>query len=629
MTQAFLIQSNFTAGELDPSLRGRTDLQAYDNGAGRLHNVVVQVTGGVARRPGLAFVAAADGRGRLVSFELSAGLSYLLVFTAFQVDIYRDGTLRETVTTPYSQAQLADISWAQLGSSLIIAHPAIPLQRLRRLTDVTWTIGDFAFTVQTGQVSAQPFARFAEATVTLQASATTGSVTLTASTTLFTVDHLGTLFRLQGRQVRITNVLTGTQAVGLVLTTLVSTTATTDWDEQAFSTARGWPVSISFHQDRLVIGGSRDLPNGLWLSRTANPFNFDLGTGLDDEAISFRINATDAPLIRALVSSRHLQVFTSVGEWIVTGDPLTPTNIQLRQQSRIGSLIGRQVPPRDVDGATLFCARNGREIREFVFTETEQAYQAPDLALLARHLVRDPVDQDFDRQRRLFLVVMADGSLASIGIYRNADIVAWSSQQTTGIMLSIAVVDGQTYVLVERANGVFIERFDDTLSVDAGITLTAPSPQLAWTGLGHLNGQSVRPIANGVVQPLVTVVGGGITLSQPASQLVVGLPYSHIIEPLAVSPGTARAVPQDVLYRPVRITLRLLETRSLTIDSGNGLKDVILSPLTGVGGTFSGDRAIRALGWRRGVDRLPWRIEQALPGAFTLLSATTELKVNS
>ncbi len=129
---------------------------------------------------------------------------------------------------------------------------------------------------------------------------------------------------------------------------------------------------------------------------------------------------------------RQLQVFTSVGEWVVSGDPLTPTNIQVHQQSRIGSPRDRQVPPRDVDGATLFAARNGREIREFLFVDTEQAYQAGDLALLSRHLVQDPVDQDFDQARRLFLIAMADGSLASIAIYRIADIAAWSRQETAG-----------------------------------------------------------------------------------------------------------------------------------------------------------------------------------------------------
>ena len=221
--------------------------------------------------------------------------------------------------------------------------------------------------------------------------------------------------------------------------------------------------------------------------------------------------------------------------------PLTPTNIQVQQQSRIGSPRDRQVPPRDVDGATLFAARNGREIREFLFVDTEQAYQAADLALLARHLVQDPVDQDFDQARRLFLIAMTDGSLASIAIYRIADIAAWSLQETAGSVLSVAMAGGETMLLVERANGMFIEQLDDQLMVDAGLRLSQSPPTLIWAGLDHLEGQNVALIADDLV---VERSGGrrrpGDRSTRPASELVVGLPFTHVIEPLPAAFG-ARA----------------------------------------------------------------------------------------
>ena len=42
------IKASFTAGELAPELYGRGDLRAFENGARRLRNVVIQPTGGVA-----------------------------------------------------------------------------------------------------------------------------------------------------------------------------------------------------------------------------------------------------------------------------------------------------------------------------------------------------------------------------------------------------------------------------------------------------------------------------------------------------------------------------------------------------------------------------------------------------
>jgi hypothetical protein len=291
------------------------------------------------------------------------------------------------------------------------------------------------------------------------------------------------------------------------------------------------------------------------------------------------------------------------------------------------------VPPRDVDGATLFVARNGRELREFLFVDTEQAYQAADLALLARHLVRNPIDQVFDHKRRLVLIVNEDGSVATVAIYRNADIAAWSLQQTGGSVLSAAVVGDETMLLVDRPSGIQIERLDDLMMVDSGLRLSQSPPALVWTGLGHLEGQQVVLVADGLVLEPTTVSGGQVILETPASELVVGLPYTHVIEPMPAAPGGPRAGGHDPVYRPVRVALRLFETQSLRIDTGDGLRDLPLHTI-GAGpkdrspAPFTGDRALRALGWRRGADQPLWRIEQDTPLPCALLSATTEVKVN-
>jgi hypothetical protein len=255
MTRAFISQTNFSAGELDPRMLGRTDLRSFENGAAKLRNVVVETTGGVRRRPGMAHVATAAGPGRLVDLEIGPGFAYLLAFSDFQVDVYRGGVLRATVATPWNEAQLAQIAWAQLGRSLLITHADLPPQQLKRESDTVWSIGPWIFAEIAPGVSAEPFDRFADADVAMQASATTGTVILNTSADVFVPAHLGGIVRMKGNQIELTNIQTSTQAIGLVLQTLEDTGPTTDWDEQAFSAARGWPVTVSFHQDRMVIGG--------------------------------------------------------------------------------------------------------------------------------------------------------------------------------------------------------------------------------------------------------------------------------------------------------------------------------------------------------------------------------------
>jgi hypothetical protein len=632
MTRALISQTTFTAGELDPRMLGRTELRASGEGAARLRNVVVETTGGVRRRPGMAYIATAPGRGRLVAIEIGPEQAYLLLFTAFQVDVWRDGVLRATLLSPWEEEHIKDLHWAQHGASLIVTHPEVPAQRITRQGDTSWTLAELSFAQTEPGVFAAPFARFTSPEVAIQASGTSGIVTLTTSAPVWTALHLGSAVRIVGKWVDIVNVVSATEAVGNVRQALTTAGPTTGWEELAFSAARGWPIAVTFWQERMVIGGTRDLPNRIWASQIGRPLNFELGE-LADEAIAFGLASNDVQKICALVSGRHLQVFTSAGEWVVTGSPLTPTTVQVQQQSRVGSPRDRHVPPRDVDGATLFAARNGREIREFLFTNTEQAYQSADLALLSRHLVEDPVDQDFDPARRLFLIVMADGSLATIAIYRNADIAAWSRQETAGKVLSVAVSGNRTLLLVERANGVFLEQLDDGLMVDAGRHMSAAAPSVLWEGLGHLEGESVAVVADGQVVERTTVSGGTITLAEPAREIMVGLPYAHVIEPLPAVPLPGRAAP-DAAYRPVRVTLRLFETRSVRIDTGDGLREVPLhaigqGPLNRSPSPFTGDRSLRALGWRRGSEQPPWRIEQDTPLPCMLLSATTEVKVNN
>ncbi|MBC8337138.1 MAG: hypothetical protein H8E39_00465 [Alphaproteobacteria bacterium] len=632
MARLTLHKTSFTSGEISPRLLGRGDLTAYENGAGKLRNVFIHPTGGISRRPGLRYVDTARGDGRLVAFEFNTEQVYLLVFTDLFVDVYRDGVKTASLATPWTEAQIKQIVWVQTADTLLVVHPDVPPKKITRTSDSAWTIYDWAFTDKDGRIF-QPHHKFADEDVTMAASATTGTITLTASADVFAAGHAGLRFRVENKEVEIASITSATQAQALVKETLLSTAATKDWEEQSFSSVRGWPLSINFHQDRMTIGGSRDLPNRLWLSKSSDLFNFDLGEGLDDEGIEFAILSDQVNAIRAIFSGRHLQVFTSGAEWMVTGYPLTPGNVQLRRQTRIGSPTDRTVPPRDVDGATLFVPRNGPELREFLFADVEQAYQATDLATLARHLIDVPVDQDFDTSERLFFMVMENGDLATLTIFRTEQVTAWSLQETSGAFQSVSFAGNTPYFLVSRSNGVFLESLEHGLNVDSALTGTDGTPKTTWTGLDHLEGETVAILADGAEHASRTVSGGAVTLNEPASTVAIGLPYTHKVQPLAPMVQSAQGGSQGGKVRPVAITLRLQDTSALRLDTGRGFSDV---PFKGFGGSlldtppqaFTGDKTVRALGWRRDGTKPLWRIEQSTPLPFTLLSVTTKISIN-
>ncbi len=631
MTRIRELKTTFTAGEVSQELLGRGDLRAYDNGALTLKNVFIQPTGGVTRRSGLGYIDTAAGNGKLIAFEFNTEQTALLVVTDNQIDIYSGGVKEATISAPWSEAQVAQLAWTQSADTLLLVHPDVHPKKLVRSTGGTWTLSDWSFFTDANIVY-QPYFKFAGSEVTLTPSGTSGSITLTASESVFAAGHEGTRLRVAGSEVEITDFDSATVVTVTTIEDLPDTNPTIDWFEQALSPVRGYPVSVAFHQDRLVIGGSRDLPNRLWFSKSGDLFNFDLGEGLDDEGIEFAILSDQVNAIRGMFSSRHLQVFTSGAEWMVTGDPLTPTSVQIRRQTRTGSRIDRYIPPVNVDGATLYAARSGRAIHEFLYTDLEQAYTSRDLALLSRDVLGSPIDQDYDQKNRLLFVVREDGKFASLTVYRAEGVSAWTQHETDGLVKAVAVVGDETYMLVQRGSDHFIELFDDTLHLDSALSGEVGSPTTAWGGLDHLEGEMVSIVADGVVLPDQQVQSGSVTLSEPASSVQIGLAYTHVIEPLP--PNESGNIGAGRRLRLVEGIFRLQQSAALRLDVGRGLKDISLLQfgedpiLDEPAPLVSGDISVRALGWQKDGTTPLWRIEQTAPLPFTLLSVSTEIKVN-
>lgn len=617
------IKTNFTAGELAPELLGRVDLRAYENGARRLRNVLILPTGGLTRRPGLRHLATLPGPARLIAFEFNTEQTYLLVFTDGAMRVFMGDAQVAEVPGPWTGAMLDQLAHTQNADTLILLHPEMPPQRITRTGHTSWTVAPFTF-------AREPFRRFAPPEVTLAASGTEGSVTLSASAPVFQPGHAGVRFRLGGKRLRISAVLDAQTASAEVEETLPGTAPTADWDEAAISPVRGWPVSACFHQDRLVLGGTRDLPNRLFLSRSGLLDDFDLGTGLDDQAIEFALLSDQVNAIRAVFSGRHLQVFTSGAEWMVSGDPLTPSSIQLHRQTRIGSPVDRMVPPVDVDGATIFVARSGQAVHEFAYTEVADTYQSNDLGLIARHLIDRPVSMAYDQRRRLLHLAMADGRIATLTLYRAEQVTAWCAQETAGKVRALAEVDGTVYAVVERFGTHRLERFDDTLGLDAALSGEEATPRAVWSGLAHLEGRRVGVLADGAPQGDRIVTDGAVALEEPAREVQIGLRFSHVIEPLPVELGGAFGVRAAPL-RLVSVTFRVLETAALSVDLGRGAFPVpfrrLDTPLLDTPPPrFSGDVSLRGLGWRRDALSPLWRVEGDAPLPLTLLSVTTETR---
>lgn len=155
MPRVTLLQTNFTAGEWSPRLRGRVDVDRYNNAAKFIQNLVIQVQGGVKRRGGFSYVREVKDstkRTRLIPFTFNKDQAYMLEFGAGYVRFIKNGAYLESlpgvpyeITSPYTEAQLFAVDYAQGADTMFLAHPNVPMQRLRRFSDFDWQIDAVPF----------------------------------------------------------------------------------------------------------------------------------------------------------------------------------------------------------------------------------------------------------------------------------------------------------------------------------------------------------------------------------------------------------------------------------------------------------------------------------------------------
>jgi len=618
MSRIIRVQTNFTSGELDPKLRARIDLNQYYNGMETAQNIVVQPQGGIERRDGTRFItelpASAADAVRMVHFEFSVNDSYMLVFVNQRMYVFKDGVHITNINgsgddyldvPKITDDVINEMCWAQSADTLILVYEdMIPQRILRGATDSSWTVSDlsfdfipkFAYTISTSSPAAD-----------LTPDAPDGNITLTASSSIFSASDVDQYINVspQGR-LRIVSFTSGTEVKAYAEVPLFddSTISSGDYDlesgyEDTWSSARGWPRSAVFYDGRLYFGGASSRPSTLWGSRVGDFFDFDPGEALDDAAIEVTLDTGRFNAIIDLYAGRNLQIFTTGAEFYIPqtlGDPITPSNIAVQEQTSNGSRPGVRVV--NVDGATVFVQRQGKALSEFLFSDTVNGYVTTKISLLSSHLLKSPKEMavrnatSTNEGNRLLIVNEEDGSIACYTLLRAEEVVAPTEWTTNGDFISVGVDISDTYVVTKRningSDAYYVELFDDTLTLDCAVKGTTGS---TITGLSFLEGEEVKAIRDGIVEADKTVSSGEITLSTAATtSYQVGLNYSPLVVTLPVEPRLASGPLRAFKKRILEINSEHFESFSVTINGeqvafrqfGEDNLDIPIQPFTGI-----------------------------------------------
>ncbi len=230
------------------------------------------------------------------------------------------------------------------------------------------------------------------------------------------------------------------------------------WDEQCFSAKRGYPAAVEFHENRLVFAGTIAEPDGIFMSKIGQFFNFDVGNAADDDAIQINASIGEVNEIRYLISNRDLQIFTASSELYVPtylNQAITPTNAQIRQQTPYGIEF---VEPMSIDGATIFAQRNGKIIREYIYSDGENAYISPAISTIASHLIDNPkymavVHSGFGLPESYAAFTSNNGDLVLFSSNRAEKRASWSRVTTNGDFGSLCAIEDRLFANVYDSDG--------------------------------------------------------------------------------------------------------------------------------------------------------------------------------
>ena len=241
-----------------------------------------------------------------------------------------------------------------------------------------------------------------------------------------------------------------------------------------------------------------------------------------------------------------------------------------------------------VANVVLFVQRAKRKLRELVYSFGSDSYFAPDLTILSENITEGLIKEIALQQEpdNIVWCVLENGKFVGMTYRREEEVVAWHDHEiggtytdsgTTynyGFVESVATIPSSTgtedevYIIVARTIGGATKRYIERLKpidfgsdvedafVDSGLTYSGSSAT-SISGLTHLEGQTVRIVANGATHADKVVSSGAVTLDRATTKAHIGLPYTSTLQTMRIDAGGMQGTSQAKIKRINDVTVRL------------------------------------------------------------------------
>lgn len=335
--------------------------------------------------------------------------------------------------------------------------------------------------------------------------------------------------------------------------------------DNPFDGRGNYPSTVTLFEQRLMLARTKNAPNAIFGSRSADFENFDVSRPLrDDDAISIGVVAGRVNAVNQLVSVSNLLALSSDAIFKIDGATdggyLTGTQARARRQIGRGS---SRLSPIVVDNVVFYRPATGSSVRAIGYSFEQDGFKADDVSIFSPHLFRhfDITSWAYAQEPdSLIWAVRSDGKLLCFTWEQEQQVWGWTLCETDGRVESVCVIseggEDRLYLTVRRTvqgiERLFIERmasalWDDPAEccyLDCAVSYFFDEPRAIFGRLGHLEGRTVAALADGAVVRNLVVENGQVTM--PASvgtarKVTIGLPFTATIEtlPLVLSGDAA------------------------------------------------------------------------------------------
>lgn len=534
--------------------------------------------------------SATVSNGRVIPLEVSVDLRVALIVTHRSGLIWADGGVLDYVPLPYETTDIMDLDADASDGEMVLTHKDYPPRALFEDTTENFQSVEVSFsnvpqidyndsdsptpvsevqvitlggTLAKGDTFQVSLEGARSAAVVYAGDSTAAEQEATAANFAREIQKLYTVPGFEGVSCSRTGGTTYTVTfangsaktyelmavstlTGAGTTSVSRSAAGTARTEDVWSVTRGWPIAVAFFEKRLYFFGTRSRPASIIGSHVVDTANFDLAQGLADEAIFVTLSGQSATA-QSLLAGDSLQLFTVGGEYRYLkrdGEPVTPADVP-KNQSAYGS---RRIRPVIVDGTTVYAHHTGKALRDYKYDVNVDKYKSLSLTSLAPHLLNDIKDMaawngsDEDELNFVF-AVNGDGTVAVLNVREEASVKALVDWNTAGLLKSVGCLRQDIFFLVQRTisgtSRLFLEELEYDYYTDCSVKVVNAPASATIVGLGHLNGESCRVVADGFVLANVTPANGQATLPEGAFENVeVGLNFDPELTPMPLNTMT-------------------------------------------------------------------------------------------